>query len=52
MRGAARGNTDDLRGAIADLEHYLEIKDDQSFMRRVGVVHMIYTFKEKVGDLI
>ncbi len=51
VRGAARGHTGDLRGAIADLERYLDLPDEQGFVRRVGVVQMIYTFKEKIGDI-
>jgi tetratricopeptide (TPR) repeat protein len=50
VRGAARGNVGDLRGAIADLEHYLDLRDEQQFVRRVGVVQMIYAFKEEIGD--
>ncbi len=50
VRGATRGHVGDLRGAIADLEHYLDLRDEPPFVRRMGVVKMIYTLKEAIGD--
>lgn len=52
VRGAARGQVGDLRGAITDLERFLELPDKEGFVPRVGVVQMIYTFKEKIGDIL
>ena len=48
--GVCAGLCGARRGAIADLEQYLDLRDEPPFVRRMGVVKMIYTLKEAIGD--
>ncbi|MFC1959095.1 TIR domain-containing protein [Chloroflexota bacterium] len=47
MRGSAKGQNDDIKGAISDLVQYLNMDDPHETVERAGVVQMIRALKDQ-----